>query len=287
MGRLAALRQGTQVTLASRPESEPGIEYSLTIDWEALDNSESVDEVALDIKRRKTKKKCGTDVFIQNLRRELSDRDVKKLARELILLSDPFGDPTGFRPVLVAPEFAEIEHRVRSAYFDVAEYRLQASLSSSGMLTFTLRDFKGEVLNTKKQQSADYPPLTVNFELWIFVFSKDAASFSVRNVGISEVQDWLKESGNVSLYHRGLRVRPYGDPEDDWLEIGSKRGRNPMTRPGTNTSIGRIVVDDPQGLLVPKTDRLGFIENEVFQGLKAFGQEVLDWMASFRAKEAA
>jgi len=51
---LAVLRQGAQVTLVSRPENEPGIEYSLTIDWQALDNSESVDEVELDVKRRKS-----------------------------------------------------------------------------------------------------------------------------------------------------------------------------------------------------------------------------------------
>lgn len=287
LGRLAALRQGAQVTLFSRPESEPGVEYFLTIDWQALDNSESVDEVELDIKRRKTDKKHGTDVHIQNLYRGLGDRDVKKLARELILLSDPFGDPTGFHPVLIAPEFTEMEQRVRSAYFDVAEYYLQASLKPNGTIKLTLKDFRGQVLNTKEQQDSNYPALTVNFDFWIFIFNREAEPFSIRNVGITEVQDWLKESGNVSLYHRGLRVRPYGDPQDDWLEINKLRGRNPMTRPATNTSIGRISVDDPDGLLVPKTDRLGFIDNEAFQKLKAFGQESLRWVADFREKEVA
>lgn len=287
LGRLAALRQGSHVTLVSRPESEPGIEYSLTINWQALDNSESVDEVELDIKRRETDKKQGTDIFIQNLRCELSDRDVKKLARELILLSDPFGDPTGFRPVLVAPEFTELERRVRSAYFDVAEYYLHAVLSLDGTFRFTLRDFKGQVLNAKEQQTSNYLPLTVTFEFWVFVLNKEAESFSVRNVGITEVQEWLKDSGNVSLYHRGLRVRPYGDPEDDWLEINKLRGRNPMTRPATNTSIGKISIDDPEGLLIPKTDRLGFVDNENFRQLKAFGQDALRWMADFREKEVA
>jgi len=287
LGRLAALRQGAQATLFSRPEGEPGIEYFLTIDWQALDNSESVDEVELDIKRRETNKEHGTDILIQNLYSRLSDRDIKKLARELILLSDPFRDSTGFFPVLIAPEFTELEQRVRSAYFDVAEYYLQASLSPDGISKFTLQNFKGQVLNTKEQQSANYPPLAANFEFWVFVLHKEAEPFSVRNVGLTEVQDWLKEAGNVSLYHRGLRVRPYGDPEDDWLEINRLRGRNPMTRPGTKSSIGKIAVEDPNGLLIPKTDRLGFVDNENFRRLKAFGQDALSWMASFREKEFA
>ena len=289
LGRLAALRQGAQVTLGSRPESEPGVEYFLTIDWKALDNADSVDEIDLDIKQRQTDKKHGTDVFIQNLHRGLSDRDVKKLARELILLSDPFGDPTGFCPVLIAPEFTELEQRVRSAYFDVADYYLHASLSPDGTAQFTLQDFKGQVITKEDQHNPNYPPLTASFELWVFVFSGEGKkeSFSVRNVGNGEVQEWLKTVGNVSLYHRGLRVRPYGDPEDDWLEINKLRGRNPMTRPGTNSSVGKISVEDPDGFLMLKTDRLGFVDNENFQQLKAFGQDALRWMANFRGKEVA
>ena len=58
---------------------------------------------------------------------------VKRLARELILLADPFGDnPDGFRPQLLAPEFEDLEILVRNRYFDEAEYHLHGKLRDSG-----------------------------------------------------------------------------------------------------------------------------------------------------------
>jgi len=292
LGRLAALRQGSRVCLASRPESEPSTEYYFEIDWCALDNSDSVDTVEFEIARRPTQKGHGTDITIENLHTELSDREVKKLARELILLSDPFGDPTGFTPTLIAPEFAELEERVNSAYFDAADYHLQAYLDNDGKAEFSLRNPSGQILVTadaeaidKKYSKSQYPNMRVEFDFWAFVFERE--SFSTRRVTIEEVKKWLDTMGNVSIYHRGLRVRPYGDPEDDWLEINKLRGRTPMTRPATNTSIGKIVVEDPDELLIPKTDRLGFVDNEAFAQLKTFATDALRWTATYRENEAA
>jgi signal transduction histidine kinase len=292
LGRLAALRQGSRVYLASRPESEPGTEYYLHIDWQTLDNSDSVDEIEFAIAQRTTNKGHGTDIIIENLHTELSDREVKKLARELILLSDPFGDPTGFTPTLFAPEFAELEERVNSAYFDAADFHLYAYLDTNGKAEFILRNPSGQIIVAanaeaiaKKYSKSQYPNMRVEFDFWAFVFERE--SFSTRRVTIEEVKKWLDTMGNVSLYHRGLRVRPYGDPEDDWLEINKLRGRTPMTRPATSTSIGKIVVEDPDELLIPKTDRLGFVDNEVFVQLKTFATDALRWMAEYREKEAA
>jgi signal transduction histidine kinase len=292
LGRLAALRQGSRVHLASRPESNPGTEYYLQIDWQSLDNSESVNEIEFKIAHRTTDKGHGTDIIIENLHTELSDREVKKLARELILLSDPFGDPTGFTPTLIAPEFAELEERVSSAYFDAADYHLHAHLDTNGKAEFSLRNPSGQILVAadaeaiaKKYSKSQYPNMRVEFDFWTFVFDRE--SFSTRRVTIEEVKKWLDIMGNVSLYHRELRVRPYGDPEDDWLEINKLRGRTPMTRPATSTSIGKIAVEDPDELLVPKTDRLGFVDNEAFAQLKTFATDALRWMADYREKEAA
>jgi len=42
--------------------------------------------------------------------------DVHRLARALLLLSDPFDGKTGFRPVLRAPEFKKLEKLVREKF---------------------------------------------------------------------------------------------------------------------------------------------------------------------------
>ena len=77
---------------------------------------------------------------------------------------------------------------------------------------------------------------------------------------------------------RGVRWGPPLPPRDagppysdlDWLDLNLSRVRNPELRPSTNNSIGRVAVKDPEGQLLPKTDRIGFIENESFQELRRF-----------------
>jgi C4-dicarboxylate-specific signal transduction histidine kinase len=64
------------------------------------------------------------------------------------------------------------------------------------------------------------------------------------------------------------------------------RARNPEQRPSTNTAVGRMLVEDPKGKLVQKTDRSGFIEDERFLELRSFGRDVLEWVGRRRTKVA-
>ena len=99
-------------------------------------------------------------------------------------------------------------------------------------------------------------------------------------------ETWLREFGGVHFYYNGLRVGPYGNPSDDWLGMNLQRVRSPEERPGTNTSIGRIDVTDRETVLVQKTDRSGFIEDESFTELRSFALDALEWMANQRMREA-
>ena len=65
-----------------------------------------------------------------------------------------------------------------------------------------------------------------------------------------------------------------------------RRVQSPEERPGTNTSIGRVVIADDEGALRQKTDRSGFIEDEAFEEMKAFAQDALEWMARRRMQVA-
>ena len=131
LGRLAALRMGSIATLKSFPQSEPGFAYALAIDWRDYDAAEVVEDIALTLKRLRLLKprKSGTVITIENLRSRITRMDVKRLARGLLLLADPFGDtPAGFSPVLKAPEFSDLEKLVERRYFDDAEFHLVAAV---------------------------------------------------------------------------------------------------------------------------------------------------------------
>ena len=285
LGRLAALRMGAIVELTTRPKKEPNCEYRLAIDWAHFDAAELVEDVPLQISETKTDKTQGTIIEIKDLRMGLDRAEVQRLARALLLLADPFDDKTGFHPKLLAPAFTDLEKRVREAYFDEAEFKLVAELDQDGLAKVSVLDWKGRELWTARHEDLSRTPYntaSARFELWVFILDRN--TFSTRTATIGEVREWLSLIGGVHLYHRGLRVHPYGDSGHDWLEMNLARVRDPEFRPGTNTSIGRIMVADPQERLIQKIDRTGFIENEAFNELKRFAVDALNWMAKQRLR---
>ncbi|QLE59520.1 sensor histidine kinase [Nostoc sp. TCL26-01] len=287
LGRLAALQMGSQVFLKTRPKDEPGIEYSLTINWDDFQEADVVEDVPFDVQKSSTNQRQGTDIIVSNIKNIFNKRDLQRLARELLLLADPFDNHAGFRLKLIAPEFSEIEKQVNNAYFDDAEYHLQASINELGIAEVNLLDWQNNVIFQAKHSDISqelYKTPATKFELWVFFLNPQTFSARKTSVSFTQVREWLGQVGNVRLYHRGLRVKPYGDQDDDWLNLNYARARNPEVRPSTKTVIGRVIVNDPEDMLLQKTDRLGFIENEAFLELKRFAIDVLEWMAKERLK---
>ena len=95
------------MTLKTRPENYPGIEYILPIHWQDFSHVGVVEDVRLDLEKHETERSQGTETIIEGLNFKLGKREVQRLARELLLLSDPFKDTdtTGFHPKLIAPGF--------------------------------------------------------------------------------------------------------------------------------------------------------------------------------------
>lgn len=283
LGRLAALRLGRKVILKTRPEDEPGIEYNAIIDWDAYDSVRVVEDVPVLISRATTTQPHGSSIEVINLRKPLTKSDVHRLSRNLILMSDPFGDKNGFRVSLTAPEFSDLEVRVNNAYFTDAVYRLRAELHGDKTAKYEVFDWKGSSI-WQGESGKTYDTVPAIFELWVFILNRD--TFSTRKSTIQDVREWLDVTGGVHIYEDGIRVAPYGGAEADWLEMNLMRVKSPEERPSTNTSIGRISVQQNDGLLLQKTDRVGYIENVAFFELKRFGQDALKWLALKRMKVA-
>jgi signal transduction histidine kinase len=287
IGRLAALRLGTEVTLRTRPEWQPGLEYVVQIEWSRFDNQKVVEDVPFEISSRKTKDDPGTDIVITGLKKRFARRDVERLARELLLLSNPFDAASGFRAELVSPEFQDLERKVRDAYFSDAEYHVRATLDPHGRASAKILDWRGQVLASATHEllsDIPYDAPSASFELWWFKLQSNL--FTDKSSSVNEVREWLSAIGGIHLYHKRLRVRPYGDPGYDWLELNLARARSPEERPSTNNTIGRVEVDDPKGALIQKTDRIGFVENETFNELRRFCKDVLEWLSRYAMKKA-
>jgi signal transduction histidine kinase len=306
LGRLAALRLGTHVELTTRPKSEPNIEHSVSMCWDDYDTVDSVEDVSLSPTTQQTTSEQGTKIVISNLKVKIGKREINRLARELLLLSDPFDTKISFRPKLLGTGFTDLEKQVNDQFFEDAEFFLKASLDEHGYASAELVDWKGCTIATASHSdiskgrqkleinerasneanlSTDVPyqkSVPTNFELWIFQLDPQSFSAKNREDNSRQIRKWLEETGGVHLYHRGLRVTPYGDKGDDWLKINFSRSRNPQVRPSTRTVIGRVIAEDSESLLLQKTDRLGFLENETFLNLQQFAMNTLEWVADFR-----
>jgi signal transduction histidine kinase len=290
LGRLAALRMGSEIVLRTRSRTDSAVEHSVTIDWTRYDSAQTVEQVDLSIEEAaRSLPKSGTTIEIRNLVKVFSKESIHRLARALLLLADPFGAQTGFQPILDSKEFESLNKLIKEKYFEDAEFHLTGHVDSKGKVSASVLLSNGRV-----KWTADHTDVTskddrykcpeATFELWLFLLK--ASSFTTKSASLAEVRDWIKEWGGVHLYHRGLRVQPYGDPGHDWLDMNLARTRNPEDRPSTNNSIGRVVVEDIQEVLVQKTDRTGFVESEQFAELRRFAFDLLEWLADVRLKES-
>ncbi|MHC2067648.1 ATP-binding protein [Bremerella sp. T1] len=293
LGRLAALRMGKTARLLTRPRSDRSREHLLEIDWNSFQNADLIENVPLSVRsqNREASVPHGTEIEIGQLKQRIGRWDVKRLARAMILLADPFlDDPTAFKPRLIATAYSDLEKLVRQRYFSEADYHLVAKVRN-GKATASVLDSKGEPLFEAEHEDIiedaekpNYACPDARFEFWVFLLSH--TSFQTRPVSLAQVKEWLGAFGGVHLYSNGLRVSPYGNPGHDWLDINLLRNRNPEERPGTHTSIGKVEVIDRNAVLVQKTDRSGFIETEAFTDLRRFAMDALEWMARRRMEVA-
>ena len=289
LGRLAALRMGRTVNLESTV-GDAGITSVLKVDWDKFDKADTVEEVDLKIKEEALGRATGTRTELTGLRSAIRSDDLKKLARIVLMLTDPFEDKvSGFEVELKAPEFAEVEKLLKLKYFDSSEYHLSTSIDEHGRASAEILDWQGQVLHKgghddirNKKDSLPYRSPKCKLDFWAFLLKKESF-VSGKSVNISDVKEWLRHFGGVHVYQDGVRVSPYGGAGDDWLGINLIRTQNPEERPSTNNSIGRISLSNKgRYTLTQKTDRSGYIADEYFSELKEFAIESLDWMARWR-----
>ena len=261
LGRLAALRMGDEARLVTRPATEPGVEYTLKLPWREFDQASVVEAVPLNVVQAATEDDHGTEITISNLSVPLGPEELNRLARGIILLSDPFQARQSFRPTLQIRGFAGLASRIRKGYFKRAVFRLVARLDDAGRASVELYDQRGKRIarashadlrrrsrkvedstvtgdsttgqNREEKAPASERPFyaapAARFELW--EFSLERRKFGATDVGA--LTEWLAHVGGVHVYHRGLRVYPYGDPGYDWLDMNLSRARSPEQRPST------------------------------------------------------
>lgn len=119
-----------------------------------------------------------------------------------------------------------------------------------------------------------------NFDL-TFYYLKYSNSikegYPFKSVVASERKSTLDRFGGVKIYRDSFRVRPYGDPNNDWLKLGARVAQSPA---GAGQRVGdwRVRPEQTAGiitisrknnpLLIDKSDRGSLQENDAFEKFK-------------------
>lgn len=103
-----------------------------------------------------------------------------------------------------------------------------------------------------------------------YIFDRDPVVLELATSDKAGLKKFLDTNGGVRIYRDGVRVYDFGEPGNDWLDLGGRRVNIPVRRISNNQIIGAIMLDGEGSAksLVEKTNREGFIENDAYQALR-------------------
>jgi signal transduction histidine kinase len=284
VGRFAAHKLGRKVKLVSRRRAEP--EIVVEIDWNEFAKERYLSDAHVKLTEREPLHfkgdQTGTRLEISQLNEELTRGKIRDIQRAINSICSPFRGPSEFvASMVLVPDNKSLEGLLQiDKVLDLAPYRATC-LVDNGLLTYdyefvplpgmeriagrSLSDQKMDIppldLLSKEHYQSKIGPLLFEFR----IFDLDSQSLEFTTTDRKGFKDFLKNSGGVRVYRDGVRVYDYGEPGNDWLDLGGSRVNAPTARVSNNQIIGAIhLVGASSSGLIEKTNREGFIEDAGF-----------------------
>jgi len=311
IGRLSAMRLGEKLRVVTTKESES--HYSvLNIDWTAFSDIDAMlDQISVAPERGSKKAnpaKSGTSVIVSDLTENWTENRVKEMADyDFARLSDPFDDAAKRPRIAIYWNGERISiPMMQSALLDAAHARVSGKyeiVKGKPILTCTVEAID---LGFEHPKEKDTVRLTIE-DLEAAIVGKDrdiedSALVSVgpfsfeahwynrrrlsRIDGLGEqraVRDLQEQWSGILLFRDRFRVFPYGEDEDDWLELDRKALRRSGYTLNKTQFIGRVNISrtgNPK--LVDQTNREGLRETPEQQVLlQVVRYAVQDRLGSF------
>ena len=286
IGRLSAMRLGEKLRVETTRAGETHFSI-LNIDWTAFSDIDAMlDQIKVAPERGAKKANpatSGTSVIISDLTENWTESRVKEMADyDFARLSDPFAD-AGKRPRIALywnGERISIP-MMQAALLDAAHARVSGKyeiVKGKPVLTctveaidlgyehpkekdtvrLTLEDLEGAIVG-KDRDIEDSALVSVG------PFSFEAHWFNRRRLGRIDglgeqraVRDLQEQWSGILLFRDRFRVFPYGEDEDDWLELDRKALRRSGYTLNKTQFIGRVnITRTGNPMLVDQTNREG------------------------------
>lgn len=309
IGRFAAAKLGARMGLYSISDRNGKRREVLIpdLDWSIFSAEAYLDSIEIDYSVEETDADVGTLIEIRELNEEWTRQKLEKLHLELRRLVSPFQAPNAdtkfdifldlsecttdrcgfdgkevFNSSTVAGDTATGGHPFQVQPVPIltaSDYEVRGEFDEQGVFHGTFENRRGgqapqNITVRVALGDEDESCGQVRVELFIFDREADAIRSNLQAAGLgvltaAKARQILDDIAGVSIFREGFRVRPYGDPENDWLTLDTRRVQDPSLRIGHNQIAGYIAVGSPEeSNLVERSSREGFEQNRAFARLR-------------------
>jgi anti-sigma regulatory factor (Ser/Thr protein kinase) len=291
VGRFAAHKLGKQISLITKKKGQP--EVVVDVNWQKFETQKYLSDVAVTVTERRPEiligSKTGTRIEITQLRETWDRGMIRNLARSINSICSPFEQEGEFRAKLVLPANEDWLKGLLSVenVLDYALFRAKCDIKGT-QLTYTYRFTPAPAMEKRVKPriverigkhalniSTDNQVVDLDqnhvgpVHIDLYIFDRDPRILQLAEVSDKKgLKEFLNQSGGVRVYRDGIRVYDYGEPGNDWLDLGGQRINWPTQRISNNLVIGAVSLNLENSLdlkhnrgLIEKTNREGFVEN--------------------------
>jgi len=287
VGRFATERLAKKIILVSNPYKKTK-GYGLIINWSDFDKNPGDDFEKIPNKLytfNKLKKERGVTIYLENLNEKWNGDKIKRFRDDASLIIPPIGGPQKFSVNIKADEFERYSGKIKSSFLKRADYVFSGRLEKNGTIHYLFKINEGKTYKDKDKIS-QFSCGPTEFQLYFYYLGPSSyipkkitpPNFELRK---SVLQDF----SGIKLYRDNFRIKPFGDPGNDWLGINSERINDPANYPSNNQLFGFIKLKKEENKGInDTTSRENIINNTEFLDLKRFMKGSLKFFAKKRGE---
>jgi signal transduction histidine kinase len=281
VGRFAVHQLGKKLLLVSR--ANRAREVVIEINWDDFEREGAfLDDIDVAMSEREPEVFMGDDtgtlLIIEEAREIWTEALIAKIQRALRRLQSPHQNEKrrDFNIVFHCPDFPQRQDISSSDILNRAHYIFEGLVDENGFLDYEYRCLhpalfdrrsvikECSLLETTSNEMRGRVPACGEFYLTFYVW--DRSFLQQSNISRAD----LDAMAGVSVFRDKLRVLPYGEAGNDWLELDKERINAPADRISNQQIIGFVeIFQEKTPGLRDKTDRQGLIENDAFSDLRA------------------
>jgi hypothetical protein len=172
---------------------------------------------------------------------------------------------------------------------DKSDYVVLGDFDASGEFNGTFSIERGD--NIEQKIFIPAPPIGPDeetcgkFQLKIQIYDRETEAVEAlfkrmgldfEKIGVRKARQILNENSGIGVYRNGFRIRPYGNADNDWLTLESRRVQEPSKRIGHTQASGQVIIgNEEETQLIERSSREGFEHNGSFVRLKHLITNVL------------